>query len=187
MTREPTPPQTVGPFFHGSLLARARTSIAPTDAPGARITIEGRVLDGDGAAVPDAIVEVWHADGEGRYRHPADHRSADDPAPFLGFGRSGTDRHGRYRFETVRPGSVPGPGGSRQAPHLDVLVFARGLLDRLATRVYFEDDDPEAIDAFLATVPAERRTTLIARRDEARRYRHDLVLQGDTETVFFDA
>jgi protocatechuate 3,4-dioxygenase alpha subunit len=185
---ELTPPQTIGPFFHGSLLARARTSIAPADGSGAQITIEGRVLDGLGAGVPDAMVEVWQSDPDGRFRGPGDDRSPAAAGSFLGFGRSGTDHDGRYGFETVRPGSVPGPGGSWQAPHLDVLLFARGLLDRLATRIYFEDDDPEATDAFLAMVPAGRRTTLIARReDDAGRYRHDLVLQGDAETVFFDA
>jgi protocatechuate 3,4-dioxygenase alpha subunit len=185
---EPTPPQTVGPFFHGSLLAQPRTTIAPTDASGERIRIEGRVLDGEGAPVTDAIVEVWQADAEGRYRHPADDRRDGLSEGFVGFGRSGTDGEGRYVFETVRPGRVPGPDGAWQAPHLDVLVFARGLLDRLATRLYFEGDDV-ASDPFLRTVPGERRATLIAtlQGGDGRRYRHDLVLQGDSETVFFDA
>jgi protocatechuate 3,4-dioxygenase, alpha subunit len=185
---EPTPPQTVGPFFHGSLLALPRTTIAPTDASGERIHIEGRILDGEGAAVTDAIVEVWQADADGRYRHPADDRGDEPSGGFVGFGRSGTDREGRYGFETVRPGGVPAPDGSWQAPHLDVLVFARGLLDRLATRIYFEDD-ALARDPFLRTVPGERRATLIAtlQDGDGRRYRHDLVLQGESETVFFDA
>lgn len=187
MRREPTPPQTVGPFFHGSLLARPRTVIAPAGTPGERIAIGGRVLDGEGAPVTDAVVEVWQADAVGRYRHPASDPVGPPDEGFLGFGRSGTDRNGAYAFETVRPGRVPGPPGSSQAPHLNVLVFARGLLDRLATRIYFEDDDPVASDPYLRSVPAERRATMVATRVEDGRYRHDLVLQGPSETVFFDA
>jgi protocatechuate 3,4-dioxygenase, alpha subunit len=185
MAREPTPPQTVGPFFHGSLLREPRTGIAPDGALGERIRIEGRVLDGEGWPVTDALVEVWQpdvADGDG---DPAGHDGGlGGPA---GFGRSGTDQDGRYGFETARPGPVTAPDGSSEAPHLEVFVFARGLLDRLATRIYFEDDDPITIDPFLRAVPEERRSTLIATREENGRYRHDLVLQGASETVFFDA
>ena len=187
MTPELTPPQTVGPFFHGSLLSRARTVIAPPEFPGERLRIEGRVLDGDGTPVNDAVVEVWQADAAGRYR---DGRAEPDGAAsdgFVGFGRSGTDADGRYGFETVRPGPVATPDGSAQAPHLEVHVLARGLLDRLATRIYFEDDDPGATDPFLLAVPEARRDTLIARRRAVGRYEHDLVLQGQAETVFFDA
>jgi protocatechuate 3,4-dioxygenase alpha subunit len=173
MVDEATPPQTVGPFFHGSLLRDPRTSIAPEGVAGERIRIEGRVLDGEGRPVTDALVEVWQAD-------IALGGSA-------GFGRSGTDREGRYSFESVRPAPVPAPDGPSEAPHLEVLVFARGLLDRLHTRIYFEDDDPIASDPFLRAVPEERRATLIAMLDGEGRYRHDLVLQGASETVFFDA
>lgn len=182
MAGEPTPPQTVGPFFHGSLLREPRDVIAPATTPEERIWIGGRVLDGEGAPVPDAVVEVWQADVRGRYRHPGDAWSHEHG--FVGFGRSGTDPAGEYSFETVRPGAV-GAG----APHLNVLVFARGLLDRLATRIYFDDDDPAGSDPLLLSVPRERRSTLIARREAADRprYRHDIVLQGASETVFFDA
>jgi protocatechuate 3,4-dioxygenase alpha subunit len=173
MVDESTPPQTVGPFFHGSLLRNPRMRVAPDGVAGERIRIEGRVLDGERRPVTDALVEVWQAD-----------IAAHGPA---GFGRSGTDREGRYGFESVRPAGDPAPDGPSEAPHLEVFVFARGLLDRLATRIYFEDDDPVAIDPFLRAVPEERRTTLIATRDEQGRYRHDLVLQGASETVFFDA
>jgi len=185
MAREPTPPQTVGPFFHGSMLRQSRTRIAPDDAVGERIRIDGRVLDGEGRPVTDALVEVWQADVAAG---DAD-RAGDDVGPdgSAGLGRSGTDREGRYRFETVRPGRVLASDGSLEAPHLEVFVFARGLLDRLATRIYFEDDDPAGIDPFLHAVPQERRATLIATRDEEGRYHHDLVLQGASETVFFDA
>ncbi|HEX5937801.1 MAG TPA: protocatechuate 3,4-dioxygenase subunit alpha [Actinomycetota bacterium] len=185
MAREPTPPQTVGPFFHGSLLREPRTRLAPDGVAGERIRIEGRVLDGEGRPVTDALVEVWQAEVAAR---DAD-RAGDDGGSggSAGFGRSGTDGVGRYGFESVRPVRSPAPDGSSEAPHLDVLVFARGLLDRLATRIYFEDDDPVAIDPFLRAVPEERRATLIATRDEEGRYLHDLVLQGASETVFFDA
>lgn len=185
MAGEPTPPQTVGPFFHGSLLRVSGARIAPRAAAGERIRIEGRVLDGDGRAATDAMVEAWQADADGRYRDPADDEDGRDGS--IGFGRSGTDRDGRYALETVRPGRVWMPDGPPEAPHLEVLVFARGLLDRLATRIYFEDDDPAASDPFLRAVPEERRATLIATCDGERRYRHDLVLQGTSETVFFDA
>jgi protocatechuate 3,4-dioxygenase, alpha subunit len=185
MARELTPPQTVGPFFHGSLLREPRTRIAPDRDAAERIRIEGRVLDGEGRPVTDALVEVWQAD----VAAVDGDRTGDDGGRggSSGFGRSGTDRQGRYGFETVRPMRVPAPDGSSEAPHLEVFVFARGLLDRLATRIYFEDDDPAATDPFLRAVPEERRDTLIATRDQDGRYRHDLVLQGASETVFFDA
>jgi protocatechuate 3,4-dioxygenase, alpha subunit len=183
MTHEPTPPQTVGPFFHGSMLREPRTRIVPDGVAGEQIRIEGRVLDGEGRPVTDALVEVWQADVAAGDRAGV----ADGPGGSAGFGRSGTDREGRYVFETVRPGGVSAPDGSSEAPHLEVFVFARGLLDRLATRIYFEDDDPDAIDPFLREVPEERRSTLIAARDGEGRYRHDLVLQGASETVFLDA
>jgi protocatechuate 3,4-dioxygenase alpha subunit len=182
---ESTPPQTVGPFFHGSLLRESRTRVAPDGVAGERIRIEGRVLDGEGRPVTDALVEVWQTS---MTAGDADRAGADvGSGGSARFGRSGTDREGRYGFETARPGGAPAPDGSSEAPHLEVLVFARGLLDRLATRIYFEDDDPVEIDPFLRAVPEDRRTTLIATREEEGRYRHDLVLQGAWETVFFDA
>jgi protocatechuate 3,4-dioxygenase alpha subunit len=187
VSRELTPPQTVGPFFRGSLLSQPRTVIAPPEVAGERFRIEGRVLDGEGAPVADAVVEVWQADADGRYRDPADVSVGTSTDGFVGFGRSGTDAEGRYGFETVRPGRVGATDGPTQAPHLEVHVFARGLLDRLATRIYFEDDDPAATDPFLSAVPEGRRDTLIARRRAAGHYEHDLVLQGEAETVFFDA
>jgi protocatechuate 3,4-dioxygenase alpha subunit len=180
---EATPPQTIGPFFHDRLLRRPLNVAAPPETPGQRIRVEGRVLDGDGAPVDDAMVEIWQPDGQGRY---ASARRRDG---FTGFGRSGTDAEGQFRFETIRPGRVPS-GDGVQAPHLDVHVSARGLLDRLATRLYFDDEADNDTDPVLAAVPPARRATLIAARADDGSipvYRLDIVLQGDGETVFFDA
>lgn len=185
---EITPPQTVGPFFHGSLLQQDRTEIASERTEGERVRIRGRVLDGNGAPVDDALVEVWQANAQGRYHHPADRRPAPLDESFLGFGRAGTV-DGGFAVETIRPGTVPWPDGGWQSPHLNVLVFARGLLDRLATRIYFEDDPTLESDAVLRSVPEDRRETLLARRDPEGGpgdYRFDVVLQGERETVFFD-
>ncbi len=140
--------------------------------------------------MPDALVEIWQANGDGRYHHPADPRDLPLDAAFTGFGRAGTDEDGRFWFETVRPGTVPAPDGSTQAPHLSVTVFARGLLNHLITRLYFADDPRNAADPVLRLVPIERRHTLLAARriaDGLPVYRFDVVLQGEaeTETVFF--
>jgi protocatechuate 3,4-dioxygenase, alpha subunit len=183
-----TPPQTVGPFFHG-LLGESRNALAGPDTRGERIRVEGRVCDGDGSPVDDAMIEIWQADARGRYRHPLDTGGAPLDPGFTGFGRAGTDASGKYWFETVKPGPVPSPAGDRQAPHLNLHVFARGLLDRLATRLYFEDEAANEADPVLRTVPEERRPTLIAQRSTGDRnvvYRFDIVLQGEGETVFLD-
>jgi len=189
MPGEPTPPQTVGPFFRPSLLGERWTASPGPTTFGERIRVEGRLLDGEGRPVSDGMIEVWQADPGGRYRHPADAGSTTTDDGFVGFGRSGTDADGRFAFDTVKPGSVAGPGGSEQAPHLNVLVFARGLLDRLATRVYFDDDPTREMDPFLLSVPEDRRDSLLAHRQPGATpamYRFDFVLQGDGETVFFD-
>jgi protocatechuate 3,4-dioxygenase alpha subunit len=185
--RDVTPPQTVGPFFHG-LIEKEGSVIASERTQGERIRIRGRVLDGSGGPVDDAMVEVWQANAHGRYRHPADQRQAPLDESFIGFGRAGTV-DGEFVLETIRPGPVPSPEGGWQAPHLNVLVFARGLLDRLATRIYFEDDPSLGTDVVLASVPEDRRATLLARREQdggPADYRFDVVLQGERETVFFD-
>lgn len=186
-----TASQTVGPFFHDCLLregAHVPTLVTP-DTLGERIRVEGHVLDGDGAGVPDAMVEIWQANAAGRYRHPLDARDLPlDPA-FTGFGRTGTDPAGRYWFETIRPGPVPYAGAAMQAPHICVAVFGRGLLNHLYTRLYFADDPAAAQDPILLRVPAERRDTLLARPEragEATVYRLDIVLQGPGETAFFN-
>jgi protocatechuate 3,4-dioxygenase alpha subunit len=194
-----TPSQTVGPFFHYGLPWKgcadlvgdsdigARVELFPAEhyvlatpsskgeISGEVITLEGLVTDGAGQPVPDAMIEIWQADDAGRYVDEASNTG------FIGWGRASTGEDGVYRFRTVRPGRVDGD----QAPHIAVGVFGRGIIKRLATRAYFEDQAANADDPILALVPAERRGTLIARKvDEA--WRFDIVLQGERETVFFD-
>ena len=186
-----TSSQTVGPFFGPALLredAERHVLIQP-ETLGERIRIEGRVLDGEGLAVPDAIVEIWQANAHGRYNHPADQGPAALDETFLGYGRSGTDEHGNYWFETMKPGRVPFDRGRLQAPHICVTIFSRGLLNHLATRMYFEDELANAEDPILQYVPEEQRSTLFARRDEREGkiiYRLDIIMQGEGETVFFN-
>lgn len=155
----PTPSQTIGPFFRiGMEWLGAEDLVAP-DSRGAR-RLAGRVLDGDGEPVPDAMIEVWPSDGKG-------------------FGRSLTDQDGAFRFTVAKPAAPEG-----QAPHLEISVFARGLLQRLVTRCYFPDEgDANAADPLLAVVPAERRATLVA-RDAEGGLAFDIHLQGPEETVF---
>ena len=166
--------------------------LAQPETIGQRIRIEGRVLDGDGVGVPDALVELWQANGNGRYRHPADRREEEAlDAGFIGFGRAGTDADGAYWFETIKPGAVRfGRNEERmQAPHICVMVLARGLLNHLATRLYFADEPATARDPILRRVPTERRATLIAQpttADGQTLYRWDIILQGAGETVFFN-
>jgi protocatechuate 3,4-dioxygenase alpha subunit len=194
-----TPSQTVGPFFHyglpwkgcadlvGDTDIGARVELFPEDhyvlaLPSAKgeiagevITLEGVVLDAAGQPTPDVMIEIWQADASGRYADGSSNTG------FIGFGRASTSEDGVYRFRTVRPGLVDG----QQAPHIAVGVFGRGLIKRLATRVYFENEATNAEDPILALVPADRRETLIARRD-GDAWRFDIVLQGERETVFFD-
>ncbi|WP_211262638.1 protocatechuate 3,4-dioxygenase subunit alpha [Nitriliruptor alkaliphilus] len=186
-----TPSQTVGPFFHYALMKDGVDDLDPAGEAGEPIVVTGAVFDGAGDLVDDAMVEIWQSDGGGRYRHPADGRSGDVPSSFIGFGRVASTDGGTYRVRTAMPGTIPGRDGAVQAPHLNVHVFARGVLDKLATRIYFEGVEANAHDPVLGSVPPERRATLLARLDgqEAgtRRYRFDIVLQGTAETVFFDA
>ena len=187
-----TPSQTVGPFFHPGLVVGGEQILVRDGARGQRIVVTGRVLDGDGATVPDALVEIWQADSAGIFSHPEDPRHAQADPNFKNFGRSDTRHPGdTYRFETVKPGVVAGLNGAMQAPHLAVRIFSRGLLTHLSTRIYFSDEDAaNKTDATLARLPATRRGTLIAVRDNTVtgsvvHYRHDFVLQGRGETVFF--
>jgi protocatechuate 3,4-dioxygenase, alpha subunit len=159
VTAQPlTPSQTVGPFFHDCMLRGGAVRAVIGDVGGgADVQVAGRVLDGDGAGVPDAVIEVWQA---------------------AAFARVGTDDQGRFSFTATR------------APHLSVAVFARGLLNHLFTRIYFEDEPVTDTDPVLTRVPEARRRTLVATLEPGggltRSYRFDIVLQGDSETVFFD-
>ncbi len=192
MSRFPlTGSQTVGPFFAPALLREdaRRNVLTHPEIAGERIRIEGRVLDGDGVPVPDAMVEIWQANAHGRYNHPADQGPAPLNPSFLGFGRSGTEEDGSYWFQTVKPGLVPFDGEQLQAPHICVTVFARGLLNHLVTRLYFEDEPTNAGDPVLQCVPDHRRVTLLARRESGSStvvYRFDIILQGTGETAFFN-
>ena len=191
-----TPSQTVGPYFKYGLTPDGQYdwndaftgNLITPDASGERIRVEGRVFDGEGQPVPDAMLEVWQADAQGRFADPQDKRALPN-ATFRGFGRCGTDANGAYVFDTIKPGPVPDPDRSAQAPHILLAVFARGMLRHLYTRIYFADEAANAADPVLALVPADRRATLIAAReggDGNAVYRLDLRLQGDGETVFFD-
>jgi protocatechuate 3,4-dioxygenase alpha subunit len=192
---ERTPSQTVGPYLHIGLTQGAygaheifTAAVAEPGLAGTHIRLEGRIFDGEGNIVPDAVVEIWQADSQGRYAHPADGRALSSNS-FRGFGRCPTDKDGGFAFDTVKPGTVPGPAGTTQAPHINVGVFSRGLLKRLFTRIYFAGDPANAADPILALVPVERRDTIIAKPDPAKpgSYRLDVRLQGAGETVFFDA
>jgi protocatechuate 3,4-dioxygenase alpha subunit len=159
-----TPSQTVGPFLHLALADPALRFAVAAAAPGA-IHVHGTVVDGEGAAVPDALIETWQSDGL--------------------FTRCPTDGDGRYEIRTVRPSAAPTVDGTPQAPHLSVSVFARGLLDRVVTRIYFpEEAAANGADPTLAAVPTERRHLLVAEAEGPGHYRFDIRLQGDDESVF---
>jgi protocatechuate 3,4-dioxygenase, alpha subunit len=189
-----TPSQTVGPFFAYVLTPHEYATqpifsndLSTPDAAGQRVRIEGYVIDGDGEPIVDAMIEIWQADGEGRF---AGARGAATNAAFKGFGRTDVDSNGFFSFSTVKPGEVAGPDGGVQAPHVNVGIFARGLLKRLFTRIYFEGEATNATDPVLALVPDSRRPTLVATRRERGDetvYTFNIRLQGEGETVFFDA
>lgn len=162
--------------------------LAGPGVSGDRVRIEGRVVDGDGAPVPDAVIEIWQANAFGKYAHPEDLQDKPLEAGFLGYGRAATDDNGRFSFTTIKPGAVPGPDGSLQAPHIAVSVFMRGLLKRLVTRIYFPGDAGNDGDFVLNLVGAARRGTLIARAVAGREgvLEWNVVMQGEGETVFFD-
>jgi protocatechuate 3,4-dioxygenase, alpha subunit len=183
-----TPSQTVGPFFAYALTPEqygyAFSSIAGPDmadeaVAGARITLEGQVLDGKGAPITDAIVEIWQADATGRYLTESAGNSR-----FTGFGRCGTGTcaEGFYRFTTIKPGAL----SAGEAPHINIIITMRGLLLHVFTRAYFAGEAANAADPVLAQVPEERRGTLIANQTAPGVWRFDIRMQGDDETVFFD-
>jgi len=208
-----TPWQTTGPFFHfalpwkgcadligdSELGARADLCAPGHDvlvkhsgttrhlAHGTRIELVGQVWDNTGAPMMDTLIEIWQAGASGRYPHPEDDRR-DLPvdANFAGFGRCAADTNGGFRFRTVRPGCVPGPGNTLQAPHIALGMIGPGILKRLVTRVYLGDAPENAEDPILALVSEERRATLIAEAQGANVYRFDIHLSGPRETVFFE-
>jgi protocatechuate 3,4-dioxygenase, alpha subunit len=201
---ELTPSQTVGPYFAYGLTPKGRCQWDPNgsyswketvgdnlvtaDATGEKIRIEGRITDGDGAPINDAMIEIWQADAQGRYASPADARARPN-TKFKGFGRSATDKDGIYSFDTIKPGAVPGPNGKNQAPHIVVAVYSRGMLRQVYTRLYFTDDPANANDPILALVPEDRRGTLLAGKQTSGGqtiYRFDIRVQGENETVFFE-
>ena len=186
--------QTVGPYLHIGLQWLTTRDIAGRGIKGERVSIQGRVVDGDGKGVNDALVEIWQANAHGKYAHPEDLQKKPLERGWRGFGRIPTDDYGAFRFTTIKPGRVPGPDGSLQAPHLVVAVFMRGLLKHLATRIYFPDDPANEEDPVLQLVPESRRHTLIAvpmngkgRGKGAKgALEWNVMLQGENETVFFD-
>lgn len=188
MSYRATTSQTVGPFFTIGLEPLNRTEIASPQIVGERITIQGQLLDGDGQPVPDALLETWQADADGKYIHPEGLRSGLGETQFFGFGRIPTDENGRFRFTTIKPGPAPGPEETTQAPHIVVSIFMRGLLTRLITRIYFLGDARNEKDYVLNLVEPDRRGTLMAEPASENKslLTWNVNLQGENETVFFD-
>jgi protocatechuate 3,4-dioxygenase, alpha subunit len=187
MKLQATTSQTVGPFFTIGLTRLKKTDLVGAEISGERITIAGRVVDGDGKPVPDAMLEIWQANSHGKYAHPEDTQNKPLEPGFQGFGRVGVDLNGGFQFTTIKPGAVPGPDGKMQAPHIAVSVFARGLQLRLVTRIYFPEEAANANDYVLNLVEPVRRSTLTAKKTViAGAFEWNVILQGDDETVFFD-
>src|ERR1700760_283466 len=189
MDLTPTPSQTVGPFFHlGCTEHNSVGSLVTAATKGERIQFICRVLDGNGAPIPDAMIEIWQGHAEGRYNHAEDVQKKSLDPGFSGFGRLASDANGECVFETIKPGRVAGNNGKDQAPHINVMVFARGVLKHLPTRAYFSGDPANAEDAVLALVPESRRNTLMAQPDQGHvsQWRFEIHLCGNNETVFFD-
>jgi protocatechuate 3,4-dioxygenase alpha subunit len=185
----PTPSQTVGPYFRiGLTWKHAKPRIAGPQAKGERVHLTCRVFDGDGAPINDSLLEIWQADADGKYNHPDDPQQKAADAECQGFGRMGTNEDGQCEFETVKPGRVPGAGSVLQAPHLNLAVYARGMLKQFFTRIYFAGDPANQEDPVLSSVPGDRRQTLLAQPDPVRPggWRFDVHMQGEQETVFFD-
>jgi protocatechuate 3,4-dioxygenase alpha subunit len=185
-----TPSQTVGPYFAIGLTYSGQNNLVSEETRGNQILIKGRVLDGDGVGISDAMVEIWQADAAGRFNHPADPNQAEADPNFSGFGRAATNDSGEYHFKTIKPGRVPWQGAALQAPHISVSVFARGMLIHAYTRLYFSDEPSNREDPVLNLEGVvERRETLIAKLGDDQglpAYHFDIHLQGEHETVFFN-
>jgi protocatechuate 3,4-dioxygenase alpha subunit len=183
-----TTSQTIGPFFEIGCRWLHQDNLAGEGIAGERVTIQGRVLDGDGTPVPDAFLEIWQANSHGKYAHPEDTQDKPLEPGFTGFGRVPVDAKGTFRFETIKPGPVPGPDNKEQAPHLVISIFMRGLLKRLTTRMYFPNEVLNTSDPILNLVDQSRRPTLIAKPTSGapHQLQWKVILQGTHETVFFD-
>jgi protocatechuate 3,4-dioxygenase alpha subunit len=183
VTLPETPSQTIGPFFAVGLIWADGPEVVPEGTPGV-VRIGGRVLDGAGEPVPDALVETWQADPAGRFAHPDDPRGS-GAGGFRGFGRCPTDAQGRWAIRTLKPGPVPAADGGTEAPHIDVSVFARGLLHRLVTRIYFPDEpEANAADPLLGSIPDPQARARLVAAPDGDGLRFDICLQGDHETPF---
>lgn len=180
--------QTVGPYFRIGMDRLMVADIAGEGVQGQRVRVLVRVLDGDGAPIPDGVLEVWQANSQGKYAHPEDTQDKPLEQGFRGYGRVGTDDDGWLRFDTVKPGPVPGPANVEQAPHLVVGLMMRGLLKRLVTRMYFPGEPMNGTDPILELVDVERRRTLVARAgiEDAKVLTWEIHMQGKDETVFFE-
>jgi len=186
MSHALTPSQTIGPFFWGTIVNAYHADLAPAGVAGERIEVVLTLHDVNGAVVPDGLFEIWQANSHGRYNHPDDRRNLPLDAGFEGYGRASTFTDGCTTFTTVKPARVPWPAGGMQAPHINVSIFARGLLNRVATRMYFDGDPANAEDPVLKMVDPARRPTLLAKKDGKGAWRLPIHLGGPNETVFFD-
>ena len=188
MSLQQTTSQTVGPYFSIGLSPRYVDNLAPEGVTGERVTVVGRVLDGNRMPVNDALIELWQANAHGKYDHPEDTQDKPLDPYFRGYGRVATDDEGRFRFVTIKPGRVPGPGGKLQAPHILVSVFMRGALLRSVSRIYFPNEPSNQEDFILNLVERARRGTLIAQPVSGRpdTLEWNVLMQGEDETVFFD-
>jgi protocatechuate 3,4-dioxygenase, alpha subunit len=188
MSLQATTSQTVGPFFEIGLHWLYHNNLVGEGVSGERVTIQGQVVDGNGVPVDDALLEIWQANAHGKYDHPEDSQDKPLDPNFKGFARVPVSVRGAFRFTTIEPGPVPGPGGREQAPHLLISLFMRGILRRLVTRMYFPDDARNASDPILNLVEQDRRATLIAKKvpDAPGTLEWNIALQGPNETVFFD-
>jgi protocatechuate 3,4-dioxygenase alpha subunit len=185
MSHALTPSQTIGPFYFGTIVKAYRADLAPLGVAGERIELAVTLHDAEGVIVPDGLIEIWQANSHGRYNHPEDRRNLPLDAGFEGYGRASTDTSGTAHFGTVKPGRVPWPAGGMQAPHVNISIFARGVLNRLATRLYFEGEPANAEDPVLKMLPADRRVTLMAKCNGTA-WHLPVYLGGAKETVFFD-
>lgn len=186
---EQSPSQTVGPFFEYGLFYGGEDNLVNEKTTGERIRVTGRVIDGEGNPVLDAMIEIWQADANGIYNHPTDPSHANVDPNFRGFGRSQTVNDGMFLFKTIKPGAIAFDDSTLQAPHINVHIFARGMLIHAHTRLYFSDEAANEHDPVLNSIEDRRRKTLIAQRENGSdlpTYRLDIVLQGKNETVFFN-